>query len=106
VPSQTGSSVLYDDALDFNLLSSNRPSKHLGGTTMPIFRSSVFHALAVIGGLFATPLFAQSTVVETNANAPAAASFGGLTNGWGADAVSAFASCGHAANQGCAAVGQ
>jgi hypothetical protein len=39
---------------------------------MPIFRSSVFHPLVVIGGLFATPLFAQNTVVETNANAAAA----------------------------------
>jgi hypothetical protein len=29
-----------------------------------------------------------------------------FTNGWAADAASAFASCGHAANQGCAAVGQ
>jgi hypothetical protein len=39
---------------------------------MPIFRSSVFRALVVIGGLFATPLFAQNTVAEANANAAAA----------------------------------
>ena len=31
---------------------------------MPIFRSSVFHALVVIGGLFATPLFLVLLVVE------------------------------------------
>ena len=39
---------------------------------MPIFRFSAFYALVVIGGLFATPLFAQNPVAETNANAAAA----------------------------------
>jgi hypothetical protein len=39
---------------------------------MPIFRSTVFHALVIIGGLFGTPLFAQDTAAETNANAAAA----------------------------------
>jgi hypothetical protein len=67
VPSQTCSSVLYGD-----LLCSNRLSNHWGGTTMPIFRFSAFHALVVIGGLCATPLFAQNPVAETNAGSAAA----------------------------------
>jgi hypothetical protein len=45
---------------------------------MPIFRSSVFHALVVIGGLFGTPLFAQNTVAEANANAAAPPLFQGI----------------------------
>jgi hypothetical protein len=36
---------------------------------MPNIRSRVFCAFVAVGGVFATPLFAQSATVETNANA-------------------------------------
>jgi hypothetical protein len=45
---------------------------------MPTFRFNAFHALVVIGGLFVTPLFAQNTVAEANANAAAPPLFQGI----------------------------
>jgi hypothetical protein len=39
---------------------------------MTNIRCGVFHALVALGGLFATPLFAQNAIVESNANASAA----------------------------------
>ena len=38
---------------------------------MTTIRCRVFHALVALGGVFATPLFAQNAIVETNANSAA-----------------------------------
>ena len=62
---------------------------------MRIFRSSVCYALVVIGGLFGTPLFAQDTVAEANANAAAPPLFQGIVVDANGKTVGRLGAIGH-----------